>query len=481
MFKYERHDPKKTLLYKIIEEHYPVFVSNLAEEGRELPSYVRTEFEDYLKCGLLEYGFLRVLCEDCHHERMLAFSCKHRGFCPSCCAKRMTESSSLLVDNVLPRQPMRQWVSSFPIPLRFLFAREPHVMGKVLGIVYRTIATYLIKKTGYKKNTARTGAVTFIQRFGSALNLNIHFHMLFLDGVFINAKGESAAQRFIPVFNHRSGDMVKLTHKVSSRIARYLERTGLIESDAENSYLAEGVLTSNEMNEHQGFSVNYRIAVGSQKGKKVFALQTLPPGFEDGEGKELLGKMAGFSLHAGVAAYAGDRDKLERLCRYVARPSVSVHRLSLTSEGHIRYELKTPYHNGTTHMIFDPLDFISKLASLIPAPRVNLTRFHGVFAPNSQYRARIINRQNNQKLGVVAKQIESEEHGAMNWAMRLKRAFNIDMNTCEACGGAAKVIACIDNPIVIEKILKSVQSQSHHTIPSSRAPPAVSQRLALLQ
>jgi ribosomal protein S27E len=102
LFKYERHEAKNTLLYKIIEEHYPAFVSRLADEGRVLPIYIHREFEDYLKCGLLEYGFLRVRCEDCHHERMLAFSCKHRGFCPSCCAKRMTESSALLVDTVLP-------------------------------------------------------------------------------------------------------------------------------------------------------------------------------------------------------------------------------------------------------------------------------------------------------------------------------------------------------------------------------------------
>ena len=115
-------------------------------------------------------------CEDCHHERMVAFSCKHRGFCPSCGAKRMIESAALLVDTALPHQPMRQWVLSVPFPLRFLFASQPRVMGKVLGIVYRIISTYLIKKAGHSKKTARTGAVTLIQRFGSALNLNIHFH-----------------------------------------------------------------------------------------------------------------------------------------------------------------------------------------------------------------------------------------------------------------------------------------------------------------
>ncbi|MFT5453333.1 MAG: hypothetical protein ACI9N9_002839, partial [Enterobacterales bacterium] len=86
-------------------------------------------------------------------------------------------------------------------------------------------------------------------------------------------------------------------------------------------------------------------------------------------------KEAGFSLHAGVAAQASEPDKLERLCRYISRPAVSEKRLSLTSAGNIRYQLKTAYSDGTTHVIFEPLDFIAKLASLVPQPRVNLKRF----------------------------------------------------------------------------------------------------------
>ena len=86
----------------------------------------------------------------------------------------MAESAALLVDDVLPHEPMRQWVLSFPYPLRFLFASYPEIMSKVLGIVYRAIAAHLIKKAGFTKLTARTGAVTLIQRFGSALNLNVH-------------------------------------------------------------------------------------------------------------------------------------------------------------------------------------------------------------------------------------------------------------------------------------------------------------------
>jgi len=96
----------------------------------------------------------------------------------------MADSAALLVDEILPYQPMRQWVLSVPFPLRFLFVSNPKAMTRVLAIVYRAIATHLAHKAGLKKPLAQTGAVTLIQRFGSALNLNIHFHMLILDGVY---------------------------------------------------------------------------------------------------------------------------------------------------------------------------------------------------------------------------------------------------------------------------------------------------------
>ena len=108
----------------------------------------------------------------------------------------------------------------------------------------------------------------------------------------------------------------------------------------------------------------------------MFTLQTLPDCGSDDPFARTAGNVAGFSLHAGVATKAHERDKLERLCRYIARPALSTTRLSITRNGQVRYELKTPYSNGTTHVLFEPLDFISKLVALVPKPRVNLTRFH---------------------------------------------------------------------------------------------------------
>ena len=143
----------------------------------------------------------------------------------------------------------------------------------------------------------------------------------------------------------------------------------------------------------------------------------------------------------------------------MARPAVSDGRLSILSNGHIRLQLKTPYHNGTTHLIFEPLDFISKLASLIPPPRIHLTRFHGLYAPNAKYRRLITpsKRGNGDpSTSLSADDTCQQEHPSirkrMNWTQRLKRVFKIDLETCGHCGGQVKVIACIEDKATINTI-----------------------------
>ena len=196
--------------------------------------------------------------------------------------------------------------------------------------------------------------MTLIQRFGSALNLNIHFHMLFLDGVYIqSAEGELHFRQVAPPTN---AELQALLHRIAHRVARYLERQGLLERDVENSYLSlEGFEEdTGAMPDLYGHSITYRVALGSQRGKKVFSLQSLPP-LPARDGCARLAKEAGFSLHAGVAARAGQREKvragtareaalrhkLDRpggapLCRYIARPAVSEKRLA--SEDHTKWK-----------------------------------------------------------------------------------------------------------------------------------------------
>ena len=95
---YKRHRPENTLLYQLVERHYPEFKETLSQQGKQLPKFVEREFNEFLRCGRLEHGFLRVVCNDCKHEKLVAFSCKRRGFSPSCGGRRMAESAALLVD-----------------------------------------------------------------------------------------------------------------------------------------------------------------------------------------------------------------------------------------------------------------------------------------------------------------------------------------------------------------------------------------------
>ncbi len=166
---YERRRPEDTVLYQLVQEHLETFLAQVElETGAGLPEFVKEEFDAFLDCGILARGFLRLRCAECAHEKLVAFSCKKRGFCPAC------GTAAHLVDHVIPRVPVRQWVLAFPIPLRLLFATHPHLLSPALQIVHRVISTFLIQQTGSQRTEAKTGAVTLIQRFGSAANLNKH-------------------------------------------------------------------------------------------------------------------------------------------------------------------------------------------------------------------------------------------------------------------------------------------------------------------
>jgi hypothetical protein len=221
---YERRRPEQTLLHRLVREHLETFLAQVqARTGTGLPELVRDEFEAFLECGILAHGFLRVRCADCAHERLVAFSCKRRGFCPSCGARRMAESAAVLVDEVIPRVPVRQWVLSFPIRLRILFAARPELLTPVLRLIHRVIAGFLLKQAGLKRATADTGAVTLIQRFGSAANLNIHLHCLVLDGVFRRTEGEPEFQKARPPGRD---ELAGLLDKIVARLMKILTLLG---------------------------------------------------------------------------------------------------------------------------------------------------------------------------------------------------------------------------------------------------------------
>jgi hypothetical protein len=150
-----------------------------------MPKLVERELDGYVGCGVLARGFARVRCGACGHEVLVPFSCKRRGICLSCTARRAEDTAAHLVDHVLPRVPYRQWVFTFPIPVRLALSRRPHLVSAALQACLRVLFSWQrrrLRRRGIKQPSC--GAITFVQRFGSALQLNVHFHVLVPDGAF---------------------------------------------------------------------------------------------------------------------------------------------------------------------------------------------------------------------------------------------------------------------------------------------------------
>ncbi len=375
----------------------------------------------------------------------------------------MAETAAHLVDQVIPRVPVRQWVLSFPIPLRFLLAAHPQLLSPVLKVINRAISTFLTKQAGLKCTEAQTGAVTLIQRFGSAANLNIHLHCLFLDGVY---RVTDEGPVFEPVRAPTTEQLHTLLNQIIKRTMKLLTRTGYLVEEEGMTYMAETDDTDNAMSPLQSAACTYRIALRPRAGQKVLSLQTVPS-FEAQDTPQLCVNQQGFSLHAAVRCAMNQRNKLEQLCRYITRPAIANERLKRNSAGDVVLQLKSPYRDGTTHIVMSPLEFMQRLAALVPRHRLNLIRFHGVLAPNAKIRSKIT------PSGPVSVNVTTDDlddtppHSAsarMSWAQLLKRVFDIDIVRCPHCGGTMKIIAAILEPAVITKIL------AHLGLPT-RAPP----------
>jgi hypothetical protein len=166
---YRPRAAEHTVLYRVIDEHLDAFLETVRRhaDGAPLPDFVEQEFRDFLTCGVLAHGFARLRCTDCELERLVPFSCKGRGFCPSCGGRRMTECAARLVDEVLPRVPVRQWVLSLPYRLRYLLAWDHALARAVLAVSLQALLGFQrARARRYGIRDGRSGSVTVIQRFG---------------------------------------------------------------------------------------------------------------------------------------------------------------------------------------------------------------------------------------------------------------------------------------------------------------------------
>ena len=217
MSAYEPAARGEDVLYRVLNEHLATFVDACEEEGARVPQYARRELAAYLLCGIPEYGFALLRCAGCETARLVAFSCKRRGFCPSCTGRRMSQGGAHLVERVFPRVPVRQWVLSLPMPLRFRLAWDGELCRDVLALFLEEVFAHLRRVTGLA--SGRCGSVTFEQTFGSALNANLHFHVLAADGSWSK---EEAVFHAAPVLT--TDEVQGVVNRVRGRVEALLVR-----------------------------------------------------------------------------------------------------------------------------------------------------------------------------------------------------------------------------------------------------------------
>ena len=240
------------------------------------------------------------------------------------------------------------------------------------------------------------------------------------------------------------------------RIARTLVRAGVLVEDPEQPFL--DLPLDSPLEQLSGATVRYVIAVGPQAGRATMRLQFPAAGDDTPELKKPFTVVRdGFSLNCAVACEAHERAKLERLCRYMARPPIAEERLNVDGDGLVVLELKRAFRDGTTHVLFEPEDFIARLAALVPRPRAHLVRYHGLFAPRARHRHLIVARPSAPTGPPGSEQAPSARTAPMSWMARLQRVWAIDLSRCPQCGGDVRVIATVTEPAVIPRILEHLR------------------------
>jgi hypothetical protein len=301
------------------------------------------------------------------------------------------------VDHVIPAVPVRQWVLSLPKRLRWHLHRDPALTTAVLRLFLRAVERTLLTHSKTAPAGARMGAVSFIHRFGAALNPHTHYHCCVTDGMF---SADASGVRFHTT-TLNTADIQQVQETVRQRTLRLFERRGLLTPDEVEAMLHWS---------HGG----------------------------------------GFSIDASVRIVADDRRGLERLLRYCARPVFAQERLAWAGEHHDRlvYRLPKPMPDGRITLYLTPLELLDRLAKLIPQPRRHRHRYHGVFAPNAPLRAQVTALLDDSPADAPPTtdapdptEPPTRPPHAYLWAMLIARIYETFPLTCPVCGATMRIIA----------------------------------------
>jgi hypothetical protein len=382
----------------------------------------------------------------------------------------MADTAAHLVDNVFPHVPVRQWVLSLPIEIRYRMSYDKQLISDVLAVFLRVVQGWYktkAKEEGY--TDVQGGAVSFVQKFGSSLNLTPHFHSLVLDGVYV-FQGDTEQPFFFAAPSPTDEDIKTVSETTASRVLRLLNRRGVIgDQDLYDPFSDETPLLAGIT----AASVQGMIATGDRAGLPVRRVLSDPA--QGIRTSHLCYVSRGFSLHAARRVEADDRDGLEQLCSYVTRPPLAAGSLEKVSDDKFVFKMKCSWDDGTSHIILSAHELLEKLAAIVPPPRSNTTRYHGILAPNSKQRAKVVpsGADDNENAANERKTSGSTKY-RLTFAALLARVFQIDVSVCPVCQGKMKIIAFITDPASIHRYLEGVGLPTEAPpIAPARSPPQI--------
>ena len=257
------------------------------------------------------------------------------------------------------------WVISFPWKLRYLLAHNAKLTNHFLKIFVNTLDQYQRRRAGFKNS--KTGSVTVIQRFGSALQLTVHYHTLMTAGVYAPQVDGSYKFHQLPQPTHE--ELQTIVFKIKTKIERKLKRLGFTDTD-------QMEFNEESLGDLSKLSIESKAGFGERQGKTIrkFGAKNYEVDPEDND--HTTANVDGFSLNARVWIAGGERERLEHVIRYMARGPIVKERLTESFPDQFVYKLKSKWRDGTTHVGFSGLDLMARIVALIPPPKMNMIRYY---------------------------------------------------------------------------------------------------------
>lgn len=388
---YRPRKPWKKDLYQAVSENWGFFCDHydehyLADQG-PLSKRQKKTFEKFLECGILSYGFARARCSECRYEFLVAFSCQKKGLCPSCQAKRYELFSRFVLEEVIQELPHRQLVLTLPKILRRFFMPAKR-RTRLCQIMQRVVHTFFVKALGFKKTQKPQSAmVCVLQTFGDELNFHPHLHVLCAEGLFV--------QRHFYPCPLEAKDFLILQDLFRAAILKYL-----VKEHCTSPEFAQKMMGWNHA--------------------------------------------SGFSVNGQVYLPIGDKERMARLCRYIARPALSFERIQYNrNTGQVTLYKHKKDHQGNRKIAcqIHVMELLLRLRNQIPPKGTHAQRYYGWYSSKARGQ-----RKKKEQAKVQIQDAQRKKVQNKAWAIMIQQVFEVDPLSCPNCGGAMKLIAFLQRP-----------------------------------